>query len=129
MSDGDDALIVRLRDLALVELDALRAGLAAEAAEALLAAHGEELDDALAAARTQAGELCRTIAAGDPLVALDASAAVRARDGGRDEAERVGRRLAARAAAARRLARLDDAVAALYPRLVELDRQRASRGD
>lgn len=124
MTDADDELIVRLRDLALVEVGALLAGTDAAAAGPLLEAHGGEPTDALAAARARTAELCKTIAAGDPLVGLDAPSGVRAKDGGRDEAERVVRRLAARAAAARLLARLDDAVAALYPRLVELDRVR-----
>jgi hypothetical protein len=88
-------------------------------------AHADELEHALAAARARTGELVRLLATGDPLVVLDAGAATRAKDGGRDGAERVARRLAARATAARALARLDDVVAAVYPRLVEADRRRA----
>ena len=125
MSEPDDtALITRLRDLALVELDALLAGTSGAAYQALLDAHADDLADALTAARTRAAELCRTITGGDPLALLDATAAVRAKDGGREGAEAVARRLAARAAAARALARIDDVAAAVYARLVDTDRRR-----
>ncbi|MBK9037118.1 MAG: hypothetical protein IPL61_38720 [Myxococcales bacterium] len=127
MTEPDDTgLVTRLRDLALVEIDALLSGVEGEAYLALLAAHAEELEDALGAARRRAVELTRTIAAGDPLTLLDAGVSARARDGGRDEAERVARRLTARASAARALARIDDVVAAVYPRLIEVDRRRAN---
>lgn len=120
----DEALVMRLRDLALVDVDALLAGVAGDAHAALLAAHAEDLEDALRAARSRAAELVKLITAGDPLVLLDAGAPARARDGGRESAERVVRRLAARAAASRALARLDDLAAGLYPRLVDADRRR-----
>lgn len=120
----DDALVMRLRDLALVDVDALLAGVTGEAYFTLLAAHAEDLEDALRAARTRAAELVKAITVGDPLVMIDAGAAARARDGGREAAERVTRRLAARAQAGRALARLDDLAAGLYPRLVDVDRRR-----
>lgn len=122
----DDALLMRLRDLALVDLDALLAGAEGEAYAQLLVTHAEDLEDALRAARARAVELQKTIAGADPLALLDAGFAVRARDGGREAAERTGRRLAARVAACRALARIDDLAAGLYPRLVEADRRRAS---
>jgi len=125
-SHEDDALIMRLRDLALVDIDALLAGADGEAYAELLVIHAEDLEDALRTARTRAAELTRTITGVDPLVLLDSGFAVRARDGGRDAADRTARRLAARAAACRALARLDDLAAGLYPRLVEADRRRAS---
>jgi len=120
----DDALVMRLRDLALVDVDALLAGTSGDGAHALLVAHAEDLEDALRAARTRAAELMKVLSAGDPLVLLDAGGAARARDGGREAAERVMRRLATRAAAGRALARLDDLAARLYPRLVDVDRRR-----
>lgn len=126
MTEPDDTgLITRLRDLALVEIDALLSGVEGDAYRALLAAHADELEDALGAARARAAELAKVIANGDPLTLLDAGAVARARDGGRESAERVARRLAARSAAARALARIDDVVAAVYPRLIECDRRRA----
>lgn len=124
----DDALLMRLRDLALVDLDALLAGADGEAYAQLLVTHAEDLEDALAAARARAVELTRVVTDADPLALLDAGHEVRARDGGREAAERASRRLAARAAACRALARLDDLAAGLYPRLVEADRRRASLG-
>jgi len=126
VTEGDDeALLTRLRDLALVDLDALLIGAAGEHYARLLIAHGEDLEDALRAARTRSAELQRVVA-GDPLALLDAPYAARARDGGRESAERAARRLAQRAAAARALARLDDLSANLFPRLLEADRRRAS---
>lgn len=127
-SHEDDALIMRLRDLALVDLDALLAGAEGEAYTQLLVTHAEDLEDALRSARARAGELTKTIVGADPLVLLDSGYAVRARDGGREAADRTARRLAARAAACRALARIDDLAAGLYPRLVEADRRRASLG-
>lgn len=124
MTDADDtALITRLRDLALVDLDALLAGTAGEHHAALLAAHAADLHDALTQARTRAGELGRAIAAADPLQLVEAPPATRAKDGGRDGAEQVARRAAARAQAARALARIDDVAPAVYARLVEADRR------
>jgi hypothetical protein len=125
-SHEDDALIMRLRDLALVDLDALLSGADGEAYAQLLVTHAEDLEDALRTARARAAELTKIIVGVDPLVLLDSGFAVRARDGGREAAERTARRLAARAAACRALARLDDLAAGLYPRLVEADRRRAS---
>jgi hypothetical protein len=123
----DEALLTRLRDLALVDLDALLVGAAGEHYARLLVAHAEDLEDALRAARGRAAELQRLVA-GDPLTLLEAPFASRARDGGRDAAERSAKRLAQRAQAARALARLDDLAANLFPRLLEADRRRASLG-
>jgi hypothetical protein len=92
----------------------------------LLVTHAEDLEDALRAARARAAELSKVINGADPLALLDAGYQVRARDGGREAADRTSRRLAARAAACRALARLDDLASGLYPRLVEADRRRAS---
>jgi hypothetical protein len=125
-SHEDDALIMRLRDLALVDLDALLSGSEGDAYAQLLVTHAEDLEDALRTARARAAELTKIIVGADPLVLLDSGFAVRARDGGREAADRTARRLAARAAACRALARLDDLAAGLYPRLVEADRRRAS---
>lgn len=129
MSDAnsdDDALLMRLRDLALVDLDALLSGASGDAYADLLVTHAEDLEDALRTARARAAELSKVIGGTDPLALLDAGYAVRARDGGREAADRTARRLAARSAACRALARLDDLASGLYPRLVEADRRRAS---
>jgi hypothetical protein len=123
----DDALLTRLRDLALVDLDALLTGVGGDHYARLRVTHAEDLEDALREARRRGSELQRLVA-GDPLTLLDGSYAVRARDGGRDAAERAAKRLAVRAQAARALARLDDLTANLFPRLLEADRRRASLG-
>jgi hypothetical protein len=125
--DADEALLTRLRDLALVDIDALLVGASGEHYARLLVAHAEDLEDALRAARLRAAELQKVVA-GDPLVLLDAPYTARARDGGRESAERTAKRLGSRAAAARALARLDDLTANLFPRLLEADRRRASLG-
>jgi hypothetical protein len=125
--NDDDGLLTRLRDLALVDLDALLVGTGGDHYARLLVAHAEDLEDALRAARARAGELQRLVA-GDPLSLLEATYSSRARDGGREAAERTAKKLAQRAQAARALARLDDLAANLFPRLLEADRRRASLG-
>jgi hypothetical protein len=128
LSPDDEAMLTRLRDLALVDLDALLAGVAGEPYAQLLIAHAEDVEDALRTARARMSELARAVAGADPLALLDAGFAARSRDGGREAAERVARRLTARAQACRALARLDDLAANLVPRLIEADRRRASLG-
>jgi hypothetical protein len=123
--DPDDtALITRLRDLALVDLDALLAGTTGDHHQILLTAHAEDLEEALTAARARAAELCRAIAAADPLQLITLPAATRAKDGGKDGAEQVARRASVQGQAARALARIDDVAPAVYARLVEADRRR-----
>jgi hypothetical protein len=126
-SDGsdDDGLLTRLRDLALVDLDALLVGAAGDHYRRLLVTYGEDLEDALRTARGRAATLGK-IVAGDPLQLLDAPFATRAQGGGRDAAARAESRLHERAAAARALARLDELAAGLIERLLEADRRRAS---
>ena len=122
----DEILLTRLRDLSLVDLDALLAGVEGEQYATLLVAYAGDLEDALRQARQRAAELIKGIASPDPLALLDAPAGTRARDGGRDAADRAAERLAARARASRSLARIDDLACGLFPRLVEADRRRAS---
>ena len=126
-NDSDEALLTRLRDLSLVDLDALLSGATGERYAELLISHAEELADALMVARARTRELLTVATRGaDPLNLLDAPYTTRARDGGREGARRVVQRLAARAEACRALARIDDLVAHLFPHLLEADRRRAS---
>jgi hypothetical protein len=121
--DGDlDPLLTRLRDLGLVDIDALLAGTTTAEYGVLIAAYRDDLVDALRIARERARELQKRIA-GDPLSLLDAAASVRARDGGHDAAARAADKLVDRAGACRALARLDDLMARVYPRLFEADRR------
>jgi uncharacterized protein (DUF433 family) len=125
----DEELLARLRDLSLVDIDTLLAGTSGEQYAELLTAYGEDLQDALRCARQRMSELLREVSGGpDPMAIAEMTPAVRARDGGREVAQRVAGRLEGRAAACRALARLDDLTAQLLPRLLEADRRRASLG-
>ena len=114
-----EPLLTRLRDLGLVDVDALLAG---SEDRGLLVAYRDDLVDALKVARERTKELAKHLA-GDPLALLDGAPAVRARDGGREVAARAARQLERRAAACRTMARIDDLVARVYPRLFEADRR------
>jgi hypothetical protein len=123
--DGDDRLLGRLRQLALIELEALTFGAAAELRGDLVAAYADDLADALERARARMAELVTSIASGpDPLQLASAPPDVRARGGAGEAASRLAARLGERADACRQLARLDEACSLLLPRLVELDRRR-----
>ena len=117
MPGADDRLLGRLRQLSLVELDALVAGAGPERRAELLEAYAGDLADALARARARMGELVATIAKGAP-------AATRAKSGATESSGRLAARLDERAEACRDLARLDEACALLLPRLIEIDRRR-----
>jgi hypothetical protein len=121
-ADADEALSTRLRDLALVDIDALIAG-AREPGE-LVAAFAEDVADALGEARTRIGVLRGVLGGADPLNVLDATVRQRASDAGAPGAERVRTRLGTHAEAARALARLSDLAAGLAPKLFEADRRR-----
>jgi hypothetical protein len=117
--DPDEALSTRLRDLALVELDALASG----DRPALIGAYADDVADALREARTRIAALRAQLGGAEPLGVLDAAGRQRAADGGAG-ADRIRVRLAAQAEAARALARLADLASALVPKLFEADRRR-----
>ena len=120
---ADERLLARLRQLALVEPDALLFGAAEPQRGRLVRAHAEEIAEALGCARARMAELVASIAGGpDPLGVVAAAPAVRAR-GGAEGGSRLAARLLERAEAARALARLDEACARLLPRLLDLDRR------
>lgn len=120
MPDADEALSTRLRDLALVDLDALVLGGGAD----LLGTFADDVADALAEARTRIAALRAQLGGADPLNILDVSVRQRASDAGATGAGRVRERLASQADAARSLARLAELAAALVPKLFEADRRR-----
>lgn len=124
----DEALVARLRDLALVELDVLLVGTEGVHRAELVAAYAEDLEDALSAARERAQALSHAVAGGDPLAFLSAGSLSRARDGGERLAETAAAGLTGRAQAGRELARLYELVARLTSRLIEADRLSASLG-
>lgn len=119
--DLDEALSTRLRDLALVEIDALIAG---DRAQELVAAFADDVADALREARARIAALRGQLGGADPLAVLDASPRQRASDAGAAGVDRIRTRLAAQADAARALARLTDLAAGLIPKLFEADRRR-----
>lgn len=119
--DVDEALSTRLRDLALVEIDALILG---DRAQELVAAFADDVADALREARTRIAALRSQLGGADPLSVLDAASHQRASDAGAAGVDRIRARLAAQADAARALARLADLAAGLVPKLFEADRRR-----
>ena len=124
MTESDELLSTRLRDLALVELDALVAGLPADRAAQLTADFADDVADALRAARTRLAERRAVLAGADPLGLVELAPRQRAGEGGIAGAERARARLLSQAEAARALAHLAELAAALVPRLFEADRRR-----
>ena len=122
--DPDEALSVRLRDLALVDLDALCVGLDGDPGAQMAAAYADDVADALREARARIAALRQTLGGPEPLNVLDLQARQRASDAGQAGAERVRDRLAAQAEAARALSRLADLAACLVAKLFEADRRR-----
>jgi hypothetical protein len=119
-ADADEALSTRLRDLALVEIDALAVG----GTHALVGVFADDVADALREARTRIAELRAQLGGADPLNVLELGVRQRASDSGAAGADRIRARLGAQADAARTLARLADLAAALVDKLFEADRRR-----
>lgn len=120
--DPDEALCTRLRDLALVDLDALV--VSAAAPQVLVATFADDVLDALREARTRIAVLRTSLGGPDPLNVLDQRPRQRASDTAADGAIRIRHKLVEHATAARSLARLSDLAAALSPKLFEADRRR-----
>jgi hypothetical protein len=118
--DPDEALSARLRDLSLVELDALVVGGKHE----LIGAYAEDVADALREARARIAALRAQLAGADPLGVLEATVRQRAADTAVKGGAHAATRLVGQAEAARSLARLADLAAALVPKLFEADRRR-----
>ena len=122
--DPDEALSTRLRDLALVDVDALIVGLDGARGQELAAAYADDCADALREARTRLAALRKELAGPDPLNVLEIAARQRASDAGHAGVVRVNDRLRAQAEAARAFARLADLSAGLVGKLFEADRRR-----
>ncbi len=123
VAESDEALSARLRDLSLVELDALTAGLASADAQVVIATFADDVADALHEARTRITALRQAMAGPDPLNVLDLQSRQRASDAGQAGALRVHDRLVTQAQAARALARLADLASNLIGKLFEADRR------
>ncbi len=119
--DADEALCARLRDLSLVEIDALLIG---DRAQDLIAAFADDIADALREARTRMVALRSQLGGADPLSILDATTRQRASDSGAAGVDRFRARLSTQADACRALARLADLAGNLIPKLFEADRRR-----
>jgi hypothetical protein len=121
-------LLERLRELALVDPLTLLAGLSHEDAAPILVAFVSDLEDALGEARIAIRDAHRDLGAGaDPLALLDFGPERRTR-AGIDAVVEPMARLGQRAAARRELARLEELVQAVLPRLVEADRRFVAAG-
>lgn len=124
MSGPDEGLSTRLRDLALVDLDALTIGLDGARGQELVGAYADDCADALREARMRLVALKKDITGPDPLVVVDLTARQRASEGGHAGAARIADRLGGQAEAARAFARLADLAAGLVGKLFEADRRR-----
>ena len=122
--DPDEALSTRLRDLALVDLDALTVGLDGTAGQQLVGAYADDVADALREARARMAALKKELAGPDPLNVLDLQARQRASDAGHAGAVRTKEKLVVQADAARAFARLAELTAGLAAKLFEADRRR-----
>ncbi len=122
--DPDEALSVRLRDLALVDLDALCVGLDGDRGAQMAAAYADDIADALREARARIATLRQQLGGPDPLNVLDLQPRQRASDVAHAGAVRTREKLGGQAEAARALARLADLAAGLVPKLFEADRRR-----
>jgi hypothetical protein len=120
--DPDEALSTRLRDLALVDLDALTVG--SRNGQVLIAAFADDVADALRETRARIGVLRASLGGADPLNVLDLAPRQRASDTATAGALRVREKLGSHAEAARSLARLAELAAILTPKLFEADRRR-----
>jgi len=119
--DVDEALSTRLRDLALVEIDALLIG---DRPQELVAAFADDVADALREARARIAALRSQLGGADPLSVLEVTTRQRASDAGAAGVDRIRARLATQADSARAMARLTALAAGLIPRLFEADRRR-----
>lgn len=117
-------LLERLRDLSLVELDALLSGCEHEDRERVLASHVADLEDALGQARREMQAAEASLArAGEPLDWVEWPADKRAGADGAEHAQRAAERLSARARQYRELAVLAEATALVVPRLAAAGRK------
>ena len=122
--DPDEPLCTRLRDLALVDLDALTVGLDGADGQALASAYADDVADALREARARLTALRKDLAGADPLNVLDMAPRQRASDAGHAGAVRITDRLVGQTEAARAFARLAGLTAPLIGKLFEADRRR-----
>jgi len=122
--DSDDELASRLRDLALVEIGALTAGLAAEEAQVIVAEFADDVADALGEARRRIASLRQALTESDPLKVIDLPVRQRASDVAQSGVAQIRGQLDEQAAAGRALANLSALASGLISKLFEADRRR-----
>lgn len=124
MPDADEELATRLRDLALVEINALTAGLAVNDAQTLVAEFADDVADALREARTRIASLRQILSGSDPLQVLDLPVRQRASDVAQSGVAQVRAQLDQHAEVGRALAKLAALSSGLIAKLFEADRRR-----
>lgn len=124
IADPDEELAARLRDLALVEVDALTAGMADSDAQVTISEFADDVADALREARARMAALRRLLNAPDPLHVIDLPDHKRASDVAQSGAAHVRDQLVEQAEAGRALAKLAALSAGLVATLFEADRRR-----
>ena len=120
--DDLDGLLVRLRQLSLIRLDAVIAGVSGEDRAEITEALASDLEDALGQAHERAAALLATLGRGPGPLAIAQTAARRSADP--ETRLRWRSQLQARARVARDLHRLWSAAEAVLPVLADADRAR-----
>lgn len=123
-SDSDEALAARLRDLALVELDALISSGSSNDAQILVAEFSDDLADALQQAKSRIAALRQALVGSDPLRIVDVPWQQRASEAAHAGIERTRDQLLQQAEAGRALAKLSELASGLIAKLAEADRRR-----
>lgn len=122
--EPDEALATRLRDLALVELDALTSGISSDDAQALTAEFADDVADALRHARLRIAALRHELEGPDPLKVVDLPSRQRASETAQSGLERIRTQLIQQAEAGRALAKLAELASSLVGKLAEADRRK-----
>lgn len=122
--DSDEALAMRLRDLALVELDALSSGVAASEVQALIAEFADDVADALQQTRQRIAALRQSLTGSDPLQIVELPPRQRASEAAQAGVDRIRTRLLQQADACRSLAKLSELACGVVAKLAEADRRR-----
>jgi len=122
--DSDEALAMRLRDLALVDIDALTSIASSSDAQALVAEFADDVAEALRQAKLRIVELRQGLLGAEPLQMVELPPRQRASEAAQAGIDRIRTRLVQQADAARALAKISELAAGLVAKLAEADRRR-----
>ncbi|MBT8496172.1 MAG: hypothetical protein KJO07_24215 [Deltaproteobacteria bacterium] len=121
---SESELLARLRDLSLVDVDALLTGCDDDERPEVLASHVADLEDALAQVRAEMEAMHAALGTGgDPLAWVDWPDGKRSSDDGQVACARGAELLRNRAQQCRELAILAEAAASVVPRLLAAERR------